>query len=98
MQGKICIQHYKSPVGELILGSYNEKLCIADWRYRKMRAEIDSRIQNGLKTEYVEENSSIIQVAINQLTEYFNGERKEFNIPLELVGTDFQKNVWEELL
>ncbi len=95
---KISIQYFKSPVGELILGTYNEQLCIADWRYRKMRAEIDSRIQNGLKSEYVEENSPIIQVAINQLTEYFAGERKEFDIPLKLVGTDFQKSVWEELL
>ncbi len=98
MQGKICVQYYKLPVGELILGSFDEKLCLSDWRYRKMRAEIDSRIQNGLKSEYVEENSPIIQVTINQLTEYFAGERKEFDIPLELVGTDFQKSVWEELL
>jgi methylated-DNA-[protein]-cysteine S-methyltransferase len=95
---KISIQYFKSPVGELILGTYNEQLCLADWRYRKMRAEIDARIQNGLKSEYVEENSPIIHVAINQLTEYFNSERKEFVIPLKLVGTDFQKSVWEELL
>ncbi len=33
----------------------------------------------------------------NQLREYFNGERKTFNVPLDLEGTDFQKKVWEEL-
>ena len=33
-----------------------------------------------------------------QMKEYFNGEREEFNLPLEIEGTDFQKKVWDELL
>jgi methylated-DNA-[protein]-cysteine S-methyltransferase len=32
-----------------------------------------------------------------QLQEYFEGNRKEFNLKLSLEGTDFQKRVWEEL-
>jgi len=35
--------------------------------------------------------------ALNQLREYFSGERKKFNLPLDLEGTDFQKKVWKEL-
>jgi O-6-methylguanine DNA methyltransferase len=33
-----------------------------------------------------------------QLQDYFNRERREFNLPLEMEGTDFQKRVWNELL
>lgn len=33
----------------------------------------------------------------NQLKEYFAGTRKEFNVPLDIEGTDFQKKVWNEL-
>lgn len=33
----------------------------------------------------------------NQLKEYFAGTRKEFEVPLEIEGTDFQKRVWNEL-
>jgi len=33
-----------------------------------------------------------------QLKEYFDGERKEFNLPLETEGTEFQKKVWDELI
>ena len=33
-----------------------------------------------------------------ELDEYFNGKRKEFNIPLEPEGTEFQKKVWKALL
>ena len=33
-----------------------------------------------------------------QLKEYFSGERKHFDLPLEIEGTEFQKRVWNELL
>jgi methylated-DNA-[protein]-cysteine S-methyltransferase len=33
-----------------------------------------------------------------QLKEYFAGERKEFDVPLDLKGTEFQKRVWSELM
>ena len=32
-----------------------------------------------------------------QLTEYFGGRRKIFNIPFDLEGTPFQRKVWQEL-
>ena len=33
-----------------------------------------------------------------ELDEYFHGNRKVFDVPLQMVGTDFQKGVWEALL
>ena len=32
-----------------------------------------------------------------ELLEYFEGKRKEFDIPLEVEGTEFQKKVWTEM-
>jgi len=81
---KISIQYYKSPIGELLLGSYNEKLCLADYRYRKMRESVDNRIQKALKAEYVEEPSEVITETIKQMQEYFNLERKEFTVESDL--------------
>jgi len=95
---QIKIQYYKSPIGELLLGSYENKLCIADMRYRKKRTTIDNRIQQGLNAEYVEEPSEVVTQTIKELEEYFRYERKEFSIPLLLVGTAFQKSVWQGLI
>ncbi len=33
-----------------------------------------------------------------QLAEYFEGERQQFDVPIKLVGTAFQQRVWQELL
>lgn len=40
----------------------------------------------------------ILEDAVHQLTEYFEGRRKEFTLTLQLEGTEFQKKVWNELL
>ncbi len=93
----ISIQYYQCPFGELILGSFKDQLCLADWRYRKMREQIDRRIQDGLKVEFREEESDYLQEVIQQLDDYFKGDRKTFDLPLLFVGTDFQKRVWKSL-
>lgn len=94
----INIKYYKSPVGEILLGSYENALCLADWRNRKKRVEIDSRIQNALGTQYVDKSSDVIEETIRQLEEYFAHKRQEFDIPLLMLGTNFQKSVWRGLL
>jgi methylated-DNA-[protein]-cysteine S-methyltransferase len=33
-----------------------------------------------------------------QLRDFFAGKRKEFELPLDMRGTEFQKSVWEQLL
>lgn len=37
----------------------------------------------------------IIADGLLQLNEYFQGNRKNFNIPLDMTGTDFQMKVWD---
>lgn len=94
----INIKYYDSPVGVILLGSLDEKLCLADWKYRKMRTYIDTRIQKYLHAEYVDESSDIIDKTIIQLEEYFTHKRKVFDLPLLMIGTNFQKSVWEGLM
>ena len=94
----ILVQPFHTPYGELLLGSFNDELCLCDWRHRRMRTAIDARIQRGLRTEYAEGTSPVIEDAITQLNAYFSGERIAFDLPLRFVGTDFQQRVWNALL
>lgn len=100
MQNKkvIRINHYTFSCGEMILGSFEGKLCLCDWADGRRRASVDQRLQRNLNANYVEGSSDVIQMAKRQLDEYFLHQRREFDIPLLFVGTDFQKKVWNELL
>lgn len=47
-------------------------------------------------TQVAPEEQSMKKI-FRQLKEYFNRERREFELSLEIIGTDFQKKVWDEL-
>ena len=94
----IKITRYQSPVGEMLVGSYGDKLCICDWAVKKRRGTIDRRIQRHLNAKYEEGTSDIIERAIGELEEYFAGHRKIFDIPVVFTGSEFQCTVWEELM
>jgi methylated-DNA-[protein]-cysteine S-methyltransferase len=93
----INIQYFKHPYAEFVLGSYQGKLCLCDFRYRKIRESVDNRIQRGLNATFVEQNDAVLEQTKAQLNAYFMGERSVFDLPLLLVGTDFQQSVWQAL-
>ena len=75
---QINIQHFKHPYAEFVLGSYDGKLCLCDFRYRKMRGSVDDRIKHGLNASFVEVNDDVLESTKTQLEEYFLGERSVF--------------------
>lgn len=106
MSTAIAIYAYKSPVGELMLGAYEQQLCLADWRYRKQRETIDARLQKALQAEYRwlsslddqnDAEAKFLQQVLAQFEAYFNGQLTEFDLPLLMPGTAFQQQVWQAL-
>ena len=80
-----------SPVGKLKLFASNQALVGILWeRDKPNRTHIESSIE---KTDH-----PILVETEKQLNEYFAGERKQFDIQLDFIGTDFQKQVWQALL
>jgi methylated-DNA-[protein]-cysteine S-methyltransferase len=67
--------------------------------------EIKGTKQDIRSVNFVEEESAsnntfpdVLLQCKRELDEYFAGTRKNFSVPLNPVGTDFQKTVWNELL
>lgn len=48
--------------------------------------------------DYIIQETTLLHNASIQLNEYFSGQRKKFSLPLNPIGTPFQKKVWEALL
>lgn len=94
----ILIKRYESPCGALTLGSLGDSLCLCDWQAGKRRGRACVRLGGMLDADFEEGASETIGKAAGQLDEFFAGRRRTFDVPLLLVGTDFQKTVWRELL
>jgi methylated-DNA-[protein]-cysteine S-methyltransferase len=66
--------------------------------------EIVGTKESILKLKFVEEpcrkqfTSPCLDLALEQVSEYFRGDRCIFNLPLVMGGTDFQRNVWEHVM
>lgn len=83
---------WKSPVCDLYLYADDEHLLAVTFK------ENNSAVVNKLKlNEAIKQTSPIIEKAIQQLNEYFQGQRKKFELPVTLQGTDFQMRAWKEL-
>lgn len=95
---EIIVHNYKSPCGILLLGSIDDKLCLCDWQVEKHHDKVVQRIHRATDKRFITGITSVISQSINELDEYFSGIRKEFSIPLKFIGSEFQKQVWKELL
>jgi len=95
---QINIQLHKTEIGEVILGSFRGKLCLLGFRSREMTRTVDDRIKKALNAEFVEHDDEILEKARAQLDEYLEGQGKGFDIPVLMVGTDFQKSVWDAVM
>ena len=95
---QINIQYYNSPCGELILASVGDELCLCDWNEKPCAERNKLRLARYMNADFKIETSSVLELARQQLDEYFLGIRRSFEIPLHPVGTDFQRKVWNALL
>lgn len=77
---------YNSPLGRLLVELENGFLVRLDFA-----DGIQAEGKNG------NESALLARVAM-QLDEYFRGARKNFDLPLNPAGTEFQRKVWDALL
>ncbi len=98
MKNIIHTTYHKTKIWELLIASFEGKICILDFAHRKMRQTVDDRIKRWLDAEFVEQEDKVIREAKKQIDEYLEWKRKNFSIPILTVWTSFQKQVWEALL
>lgn len=90
--------YYKSPFGDIALTANEQGLTTLTFVTSK---EVDGKKVEGYKISTIpddyQENPEKFTQVCQQLTEYFNGERKKFALPLAATGTPFQQKVWHAL-
>ncbi|NRA59628.1 MAG: methylated-DNA--[protein]-cysteine S-methyltransferase [Psychrobium sp.] len=94
----IDIQFFKTPYADLIIGSYQNKLCLLDYRYRKMRDSLDQKLQQRLNATFVLQDNALLRRTRLQIEQYLMSQRQTFDLPLLMVANDFDKKVWQALI
>lgn len=95
---EIIVREYDAPCGRLVLGAFANRLCLCDWVHGKHREQNEQRLRRILSADFHTGTLPLLDAAALQLDEYFAGQRRRFDIPLLLIGTEFQKKVWQALL
>jgi methylated-DNA-[protein]-cysteine S-methyltransferase len=84
-----AFSYFESPIGRLLLTSDGTALT-----FLYMEPSRKAQCTDG----WIEDVSvAPLSATVRQLTEYFEGTRREFDLPLRLQGTAFQQRVWREL-
>lgn len=86
--------YVESPIGRLMLTTDGTALT---GLYMNLYRNKPSKLP-GLGDDWIQ-NATIdpLPAAARQLKEYFAGQRREFDLPLRMAGTEFQQSVWREL-
>lgn len=90
----IYLKHIDTPLGKMRIGATDEGICLFDFQYRKSIDTIMARIERLAGDKFSEGEHPHFQMLESQIGEYFSGARKDFDVPLHLLGTPFQKSVW----
>lgn len=86
-----------SPLGAIHLAAATGKLCSLTIEVAEPLAEISLGKQTGEDSPSGMTNNQVLDLAEQQLGEYFAGQRKVFDIPMLLGGTRFQQSIWARL-
>jgi AraC family transcriptional regulator of adaptative response/methylated-DNA-[protein]-cysteine methyltransferase len=94
----ITMNRISSPLGPLMIGVTKAGLCLLEFTDRKMLETQISSLKKRLNAKMVTGQHPMIDEVSKQLIEYFEGNRKKFDLPLVVPGTDFQVKAWNALM
>lgn len=94
----IDLARLETPLGPMYGCATQKGICLLEFTDRKMLETEFKIIKKKFNADIIYGVNSHLDELKIQLEEYFSGNRKEFSISLDTVGTEFQKRVWEELI
>ena len=87
-----------SPLGAILALADDDGLYVFDWVDRRGLEREIVRLREKTKFVIVPGAHPVLDQAVREIAEYFDGRRKTFTLPFAKRGTDFQRQVWDALL
>ncbi len=94
----ILINRILTPLGPMVIGTDDQQLLLLEFADRRMLQTQLQRLSKRKGVQIVPGESPLMDEVARQLEDYFHHRREQFSLPVGLLGTEFQKAVWAELL
>lgn len=85
-----------TPIGPMTIGATDRAVVLCDFSRRPMMPAQLAAVRRRFGPT-VDEPSPLLDAVEAQLGEFFAGERQDFDLPIDLPGSEFQERVWSEL-
>ncbi|WP_298623644.1 bifunctional transcriptional activator/DNA repair enzyme AdaA [uncultured Legionella sp.] len=86
-----------SPLGPMLAIADEQELYLLEFVDRRGLEREVERLRNKTKAAIIPGTTPPIASIEKELKAYFDGQLKEFKTPVHYMGSEFQKNVWQEL-
>ncbi len=97
-QNSIALTRLRSPVGDFLAGASSKGICLLEFTdTQRIKMQL-ARLEKSHGGKAINAYSEYFSLLESQLNDYFAGMLREFSIPLDLYGTDFQKQTWNALV
>jgi len=93
----VTVTRVLTPLGPMLAGATTDGICLLEFVDRRMLETQLQRLSRRLNAQILPGTNSHFAALQTQLSEYFDGKREAFDLPLVISGTEFQEMVWAEL-
>lgn len=93
----VTVKRISTPLGQMVAGAADDRIVLLEYADRRALPSQFKRLSKTLDAVFVPGEDDVLSELTRQLEAYFAGERREFDVPLETSGTEFQEQVWAVL-
>ena len=94
---RVVITMLETPLGPMLAGATDKGVNFLEYTDRRMLEHNLKSMRRRFDCGVVPGQHSFLEQLRVELTEYFDGKRRDFELPLASRGTPFQDRVWEQL-
>lgn len=93
----IIIHRFTTPLGPMFVCATERGVCLLEFTdHQRLETELRD-LQRLLNARILSGENSHTRQAEKEMSEYFSGTRQQFDLLLDVPGSDFQRSVWQEL-
>jgi AraC family transcriptional regulator of adaptative response/methylated-DNA-[protein]-cysteine methyltransferase len=96
-ESSIWINRISTPLGSMIMGVHDNGLCLLEFAERRMLDTQLKRLRQRMGRVFLPGDHPLMKQVKQELDAYFEGSLRQFTVPLQAPGTEFQETVWTAL-